>query len=79
MDTVLYLLFLGAVVFTIVAQIKVNRTFKKYSAVRASSGLTGSDAARLVLYSSGIAGVQIAPVSGSLTDNYNPQTNTISL
>ncbi len=79
MDTVLYLLFLGAVVFTIVAQIKVNRTFKKYSAVRASSGLTGRDAARLVLYSSGIAGVQIAPVSGSLTDNYNPQTNTISL
>ena len=68
-----------ALVITVAAQIYVKVTYSKYSKIPSPSGLSGFEAAKLVLDSGGVSGVAIAPAGGELTDNYNPQTNVISL
>ena len=65
--------------FGIFAQIKVKRTFKKYSEVRPANGMTGNDAAAAVLRSSGLDGLKIHPIDGHLTDHYDPRNRTLNL
>lgn len=75
-----YLLFmLPCIILTIVVQAYMNSTFKKYSAVRNSRGLTGAQAAERVLLQNGVSGVRIEPVQGNFTDHFNPKTNVIRL
>ena len=73
------LIVLPALLFTIWAQIKVNSSFKKFSGVYTKNGLTGAQAARRILDANGLHDVQIERVHGSLTDHYDPRTNTIRL
>lgn len=61
------------------AQILVKSRYRRYSKVANMRGLTGAQAAAELLRANGITNVSIVPVSGSLTDNYNPKTNVISL
>ena len=61
------------------AQLLVKSRYKKYSRVVPRSGMTGAQAAQTVLAQNGVSGVGIGAVAGELTDNYNPQTNIISL
>ena len=48
------MLFLAAMVFTLIAQSRVSGNFKKYSQVRNQRGLTGEEAARKVLVAIGL-------------------------
>ena len=76
----LYLVLLGpALLFSIIAQIKVKSTYRKYSQFGNSLNLTGAEAARRILDSKGLYDVAVVPISGSLTDHYDPRTNTVSL
>ena len=68
-----------AVILSLIASASVNSTFKKYSKVASLKGMTGADAARQVLYANGVNGVRIEPTSGSLTDHFDPKSNTIRL
>lgn len=61
------------------AQMRVSRTFKKYSDVRPRNGMTGNDAAAAVLSASGLSDVSIHPVEGRLTDHYDPRSRTLNL
>lgn len=61
------------------ASAKVNSTFAKYSRMDSRTNLTAAEAARKVLNSENIGGVQIGRISGNLTDNFNPRTKVISL
>ena len=72
-------LVMPAVLFSLWASLKVNSTFKKYSTVRSSRGITGAEAARRVLDANGLYSVKIDRVRGDLTDHYNPKNNTIYL
>ena len=75
-----YLVFvIPAIVLSLWAQIKVSSTFKKYSSVPSDGGMTGADAARMVLEQNGVTNVQIVPVKGNLTDHYDPKDNIIRL
>jgi Zn-dependent membrane protease YugP len=65
--------------FSVWASIKVNTTFKKYSYIRPSSGITGAEAARRVLDANGLYNVRIERISGNLTDHFDPRTNVIRL
>jgi Zn-dependent membrane protease YugP len=76
----LYVILAGVpLLFGLWAQMRVSRTFKKYSRVPTSNGLTGNDAAAAVLRSSGLPDVSIRPVDGRLTDHYDPRTRTLNL
>jgi uncharacterized protein len=65
--------------FGLWAQMKVKRTFSKYSQVAPRNGMTGADAAAAVLRSSGLPQLSIRPVSGQLTDHYDPRNRTLNL
>lgn len=76
-----YLLFiLPALILSIYAQFKVKSTFSKYSQVRSARGITGTDAASILLRRNGLAGqVKIEAVAGSLSDHYDPQARVLRL
>ncbi len=57
----------------------VKSAYQKWSQVRASSNLTGAQAASRLISSSGLYGVQIRGVAGEMTDHYDPQTKTLNL
>lgn len=72
-------LVLPAVLIAMFAQFKVKSSYNKYSKIGNSRGITGAQAARMILDSHGLQHVQIAMISGQLTDNFNPKTNVVSL
>jgi Zn-dependent membrane protease YugP len=61
------------------AQFKVKGNFNKFSEVRAHSGLTGAEVARQILDSNGLYHVPVEPVPGTLTDHFDPISNTVRL
>ena len=61
------------------ASVRVNTTFRKYSAVQNRSGMTGYDTAVRLLQRNGIRDVQVGRVSGSLSDHYNPAKGVVNL
>jgi Zn-dependent membrane protease YugP len=72
-------LLIPAMIFALAAQGMVKSAFSRYSRVRNRSGLTGAQAARRVLDNNGLADVEIVPISGSLTDNYDPRGRVLNL
>lgn len=62
-----------------VAQLLTTTTFKRYSRVRSSFGLTGAQAARRMLDQNGLHDVQINCTRGFLSDHYNPVNRTLNL
>ena len=75
-----YIVFvLPALIFALWAQFNVKTTFAKYSRVRSDRGMTGYDAARLILDRNGLNYVRIEQVAGDLTDHYDPKANVIRL
>ena len=75
-----YLLYmLPAYLIVLFVQLRLKSVVSKYSAVQVKSGMTGEESARLVASRGGAAGISVVPVSGQLTDNFNPSNNTISL
>ncbi len=73
------LILLPAMIFAIIAQMKVNTTFEKYAKVMSSRRLTGAEAARRILDQNGLYDVKIERVQGHLSDHYDPRTNVIRL
>jgi Zn-dependent membrane protease YugP len=65
--------------FGLWAQMKVKRTFAKYSQVAPRNGMTGAEAAAAVLRSTGLPQLKIRPVEGHLTDHYDPRSKTLNL
>ncbi len=70
---------LPALIFALWAQFNVKSTFAKYAKVQSDRGMTGADAARLILNANGLSHVKIERVSGNLTDHFDPKTNVIRL
>lgn len=79
MDPYYILLVIPAFLFGLYAQFRVKSTFKRYSRVHNSRGLTGADAAMQVLRHYGIYNVRIERISGHLTDHFDPRSNVIRL
>lgn len=77
--TTAYLLCIAAFVFALICSANVRITFSKYNKIGSRSGLTGAEVARRILDRNGLYNVQVMRVSGSLTDNFDPRTNIVSL
>ena len=65
--------------FGLWAQRRVTSTFNKYSQVPTSNGMSGADAAAVVLRASGLQGVGIEPIAGRLSDHYDPRSRVLRL
>ncbi len=70
---------LPALLLALWAQFNVKSTFAKYSKVASDGGMTGRDAARLILDANGLHHVQVTHVQGELTDHFDPKANIIRL
>ena len=73
------ILVIPALLLALWAQVQVKTTYRKYSRVPNSRGMTGAYAAQAVLNFYGITDVRIERVSGNLTDHYDPRTKVIRL
>lgn len=74
-----YFLVIIAALISMIASMRVNSTFQKYSKVRCASGMTGADVARRILSLSGITDVEVEHVSGRLSDHYDPRRKVLRL
>ena len=76
----LYLLFmLPGLIIAGMASAYTHSTFEKFKRFRASSGMTGAQAAQRLLASAGIYDVRIECVGGFLTDHYDPSAKVLRL
>lgn len=76
----MYLVFaLPGLLLAMLATWMTKSTFARYARIGASSGVTGAEAARLMLLREGVTDVKIEPTHGFLTDHYDPRTNTLRL
>jgi Zn-dependent membrane protease YugP len=67
------------IILSLIAQILVKSTFSKYSKIRCSKGITGKDAAGLLMQANSINNVAIQQVRGNLTDHYDPGARVLRL
>jgi uncharacterized protein len=61
------------------AQMKVKSTYKKYSQVPSSSGMTGAQVARKILDENGLYNVAVEETPGFLSDHYDPRSKVVRL
>jgi len=78
-DEYYLLLVVPTLILSLIAQFKVKSTFAKYSKVPCSRGITGMNAAALLLKVNNINNVKIEAVGGSLTDHYSPSDKKLRL
>lgn len=74
-----YIALIIAMFVSMIISVRVKTTFNKYAKKASRSGLTAEQAVQRMLNANGVYGVGIQRIGGSLTDNYNPKTNVISL
>lgn len=77
--SIIALCFFPLLLWMIFASFGVRRTYNQYSQISAQSGMTGHLAARTILDKNGLINVQISTCPGTLTDHYDPRTNTVYL
>ncbi len=74
-----YMLFMiPAFILMLIAQGYVNGAYKKWSQVRAATGLTGAQAAERLISAGGLS-VDVDQIRGNLTDNYDPRQKILHL
>lgn len=71
--------FLLVLIIPIYAQFKVKSTFKKYSKVNSTSGMTGAEVARKILNDNGLFNVAVEETRGYLSDHYDPRAKVVRL
>lgn len=75
-----YLLFaLPGFVLALVASMFVRTRFAHYSRIPSARGLTGAEAAHVMLSRAGVREVDIQMTNGFLSDHYDPMTRTLRL
>ena len=76
-----YMLFvmLPTMVLSGLASMMVKRTFAKYENVSTQRNMTGAQAAQMMLERQGVTDCKIEPVSGRLSDHYDPRDKTLRL
>lgn len=77
-DPTMILLIIGGAI-SLIASMIMRSYADKYSKVKSSSGLTGAQAAQTILQRAGIKNVRVVPISGYLTDHYDPKTKVVKL
>jgi len=57
----------------------VRHSYSKWSQIRATSGLTGQQAAQRLISTGNLYGVQVQGTAGQLSDHYDPRNKTLFL
>ncbi len=79
MDPMYFVFALPALLLAMYAQFKVQGAFTKYSQIRNTRNIPGSQAAQYLLSAAGLQEVQIEGTRGTLTDHYDPRGKKLRL
>ena len=75
-----YIIFvLPALAFSLWASARVKGTFNRYNRIRSKRGITGAQAAEMLMRANGINDVRIEPISNSLGDYFDPENKVVKL
>lgn len=75
----MFLVALPMMLLSGLASMVVRSAFSRYSRVPSARGLTGAQAAELMLDRAGIHDVQVVPTRGYLSDHYDPTNKKLAL
>jgi uncharacterized protein len=79
LDPMYFVFLLPALLLSMWAQFKVKGAYAKYTRVPNQRGLTGLDAAQIILPREGLQDVSIEGIPGELTDHYDPRSKKLGL
>ena len=74
-----WILIIVTMVLGFAAQAYINSSYRKYASVPNDVGMTGAQIARRMLDANGLDNVEVQPVSGTLSDHYDPRTRVVRL
>lgn len=74
-----YFLVLIGLVISMLAQANITSKFNKYRKIRSKRGMTGAEAAQMVLDYNNYRDISIKRIPGSLSDYFNPMTKEVAL
>ena len=78
-DPMYFVFALPALILAFYAQWRVQSAYKKWLRVRNTRGLTGMQAAKMLLNYNNLGHISIEGTPGALTDHYDPRTQTMRL
>jgi Zn-dependent membrane protease YugP len=78
-DPLYFVFLIPPLLLALWAQFRVKAAYAKYTKVRNQRGLTGMDAARIILPAEGLNDVSIEGTPGQLTDHYDPRSNILRM
>jgi len=78
-DPMWFAIMIPPLIFMFYATAKVNSTFKKYSKVANSQGITGAEAGERLLRANDLGNVRIEGVKSRLGDHYDPRKKVLRL
>lgn len=73
------IILIPAIIFTLIAQSKVKSAYSKYRSIPTRRGITGYQAARMILDNNGMQHVPIEITAGTLSDHYDPKNDVMRL
>lgn len=74
-----YILIIIGALLSMWASARVKSTFARYDRVRNIRGITGVQAAEMILHQAGIYNVSVQRIQGNLTDHYDPAAKVLRL
>jgi hypothetical protein len=78
-DPLYLVLMIPGILLTLWAQSRVKGTYRKYSQVQSTMGMSGAQVAQTILAKKGVGNVTVEPVAGELTDHYDPGAKAVRL
>ena len=79
LDWYYLVLIVPPLILSLIASSMVKSRFAEYDKVPSKKGISGAQAAKILMQENGINDVQISRISGSLTDNYSSSDKTLNL
>jgi Zn-dependent membrane protease YugP len=75
----IWIIIIGFAILGFIVQRKLKSKFAKYSRIPIAGGMSGAEAAAMMLRDNNLTDVQITAVPGKLTDHYHPGQRTVNL
>ena len=79
MDLIIILLALVSLAISMGAQAYIKSSYSKYAKVLTKKGITGREAARMILDKNDLKNVEVESVTGYLSDHYDPSKKIVRL
>jgi len=74
-----FIILVPAIIFTFIAQGKVNSAYNSFARIASARGISGEQAARKILDANGLFNVDIGMAGGKLSDHYDPMKRNMKL